>query len=49
MKPSEMKVHTIQRAGGPTITLEQKKPHHPGLHEHEPADPKWTEEIRNPS
>ena len=35
-----MKVHTIQKVGGPTITLEHKKPHPSELHEHEPADPK---------
>ncbi len=48
MKPSELKVHTIQKASGPKIVLEHKKPHphhdhhhpHHPPHEHEEADPK---------
>jgi hypothetical protein len=42
MKPSELKVHTIQKEGGPPIVLEHKKPHphHHHPHDHEDADPK---------
>jgi hypothetical protein len=42
MKPSELKVHTIQRGGNKSIAIEHKKPHpdHSGPGEHEQADPK---------
>jgi hypothetical protein len=37
MKPSELKVRQIKRDGGPSITIEHKKPH---PNPHEQADPK---------
>lgn len=43
MKPSELKVQTIQREGGPSVVLDHHKkphPHHPHAAEHEDADPK---------
>jgi hypothetical protein len=36
MKPSELKVHQIKRDGGPSITIQHKRPH---PDQHEPADP----------
>lgn len=50
MKPSELKVHEIARAGAKPIKIGHKKPgpphkphhhgpHHEGPHHHEPADP----------
>jgi hypothetical protein len=42
MKPSEVKVHAIQKQGGPSIVLEHEKPHqhHHRSDKHEDADPK---------
>jgi hypothetical protein len=48
MKPSELKIHTIEKGHGPKIVIEHKKPqphhdhHQPHHHprEHEDADPK---------
>ena len=38
-KPSEIKVHSLQKAGGPLIAIEQRKPH-PHHPQTEGADPK---------
>ena len=45
-KPSEIRVHSLQKAGGPVIMLEHGKPH---PHELEDADPKRALEtaVRN--
>lgn len=44
MKPSELKVERIARAGEAPVVIEHKKPghgpHHDGPHHHAPADPK---------
>jgi hypothetical protein len=40
MKASELKVHKIQKEGGPTIGLDHKKPRRRHHEEHDDADPK---------
>ncbi len=46
-RPSELKVHAIQKGRGPKIVLDHKKSphHHHHPHDHEDADPKHALEI----